>query len=79
MLCSVRCVCVFCFLGANACASHFFVCCTHRNAASARVLVKAGFTFEGRSRQSVVKDEVILDQLMHSVLCQDVFSDGSSV
>lgn len=47
--------------------------CFARNAGSARVLAKTGFTLEGRLRCSVVKDGVLLDQLMHSILRSDVF------
>ncbi len=39
-----------------------------RNPASARVLEKAGYTFEGRLRQSVIKDGKILDQLLYAVV-----------
>ena len=34
------------------------------NPASARVLEKAGFTLEGRLRRSIIKHEVVQDQLM---------------
>ncbi|MGH7002099.1 MAG: GNAT family N-acetyltransferase [Stellaceae bacterium] len=36
------------------------------NSASARVLEKAGYTFEGRLRRSVFKDGHILDSLLYS-------------
>jgi len=36
------------------------------NPASARVLEKAGFVFEGRLRNNVVKDGKILDSLLYS-------------
>jgi [ribosomal protein S5]-alanine N-acetyltransferase len=36
------------------------------NPASARVLEKAGFVFEGRMRKSVVKDGKILDSLLYA-------------
>ena len=36
------------------------------NAASARVLEKAGFTFEGRLRKNVIKDGQILDSLVYA-------------
>lgn len=36
------------------------------NPASARVLEKAGFVCEGRMRRSVIKDGVILDQLLYA-------------
>jgi RimJ/RimL family protein N-acetyltransferase len=36
------------------------------NPASARVLEKAGFTFEGRLRKNVIKDGQILDSLVYA-------------
>ncbi len=36
------------------------------NAASARVLQKAGYTLEGVLRRSAIKDGVVLDQLMYA-------------
>jgi len=36
------------------------------NPASARVLEKAGFTYEGRMRRSVIKRGQVLDQLLYS-------------
>lgn len=38
----------------------------HPNRASARVLEKAGFRFEGRMRASVVKGDRVLDQLLYA-------------
>jgi RimJ/RimL family protein N-acetyltransferase len=38
------------------------------NPASARVLEKAGYTFEGRMRHSVVKDGRIIDQLVYAIV-----------
>jgi RimJ/RimL family protein N-acetyltransferase len=38
------------------------------NPASARVLEKAGYTFEGRLRRSVVKDGIVLDQLVYAMV-----------
>ncbi len=38
------------------------------NPASARVLEKAGFTFEGRLRKSVIKHGQLLDQLIYALL-----------
>ena len=38
------------------------------NGASARVLEKAGYTFEGRLRKSVTKDTQTIDQLMYAVV-----------
>jgi RimJ/RimL family protein N-acetyltransferase len=36
------------------------------NTASARVLEKAGFTFEGRLKNHVVKDGQVLDSLLYA-------------
>jgi RimJ/RimL family protein N-acetyltransferase len=36
------------------------------NPASARVLEKAGFVFEGRLRKNVIKDGQILDSLLYA-------------
>jgi [ribosomal protein S5]-alanine N-acetyltransferase len=36
------------------------------NPASARVLEKAGFTFEGRLKNNVLKDEKLLDSLLYA-------------
>ena len=44
------------------------------NPASARVLEKAGYRLEGRLRQSAIKDGVVLDQLMYSILRDEVGS-----
>jgi len=38
------------------------------NPASARVLERAGYEFEGRMRKSVTKDGEIIDQLMYAVI-----------
>jgi RimJ/RimL family protein N-acetyltransferase len=38
------------------------------NPASARVLEKAGYTFEGRLRKSVTKDGQTIDQLMYALV-----------
>ena len=38
------------------------------NPASARVLEKAGFAFEGRLRKSVTKDGQTIDQLMYAIV-----------
>jgi len=38
------------------------------NPASGRVLEKAGFIFEGRLRQSAIKQGVVLDQLLYAIL-----------
>jgi RimJ/RimL family protein N-acetyltransferase len=38
------------------------------NAASARVLEKAGYTFEGRLKKSVTKDGQTIDQLMYAMI-----------
>jgi RimJ/RimL family protein N-acetyltransferase len=42
------------------------------NAASIRVLVKAGFRFEGRLRRSAVKDGVVRDQVVYAVTDEDL-------
>ena len=41
------------------------------NRASARVLEKAGYTFEGRLRKSVLKDGHVIDQLIYAVVRED--------
>lgn len=38
------------------------------NPASARVLEKAGYVFEGRMRKAVVKDDTLLDMLMYATV-----------
>jgi len=38
------------------------------NAASARVLVKAGYRLEGTLRQSAIKDGRVLDQWVYAIL-----------
>lgn len=38
------------------------------NAASARVLEKAGYTLEGTLRQSAIKDGQVLDQWMYAIV-----------
>lgn len=40
------------------------------NAASARVLEKAGYTLEGRLRKSALKDGVVLDQLLYAFVAE---------
>jgi [ribosomal protein S5]-alanine N-acetyltransferase len=45
------------------------------NTASRRVLEKSGFTFEGRSRKSVIKNNVILDDLRYSIIREDINDD----
>ena len=44
------------------------------NPASARVLEKAGFTFEGRLRKNVIKDGEVLDSLMFAWVRDDSFA-----
>jgi RimJ/RimL family protein N-acetyltransferase len=50
------------------------------NIASHRVLEKAGFSFEGRLRSSVLKDTKILDQMVYSIIStestQPKFGEG---
>ena len=38
------------------------------NPASARVLEKAGYTYEGRLRKSVTKDGITIDQLLYAIV-----------
>ena len=38
------------------------------NPASCRVLEKAGYTYEGRLRRSVLKLNVLLDQVVYAIL-----------
>ena len=38
------------------------------NPASARVLEKAGYTLEGRMRESVIKDGEVVDQLLYAIV-----------
>jgi len=38
------------------------------NTASVRVLEKAGYQFEGRMRQSAIKDGKVIDQLLYAIL-----------
>lgn len=40
------------------------------NRASARVLEKAGYTYEGRLRKSVTKDGKTIDQLMYAIILE---------
>jgi [ribosomal protein S5]-alanine N-acetyltransferase len=39
-----------------------------RNAASCRVLEKAGYMIEGRLRRSAVKDGIVVDQLQYAFI-----------
>lgn len=45
-----------------------YACVFATNPASARVLEKAGYLFEGRLRRAVVKDGRVLDQLLYAAL-----------
>lgn len=47
------------------------------NPASARVLEKSGFTFEGRMRRNVIKDGQVLDSLVYSILREEVAPSAS--
>jgi len=47
------------------------------NNASSRVLEKAGFSFEGRLKCSVIKDGVILDQLLYAKINPGINSASS--
>ena len=42
------------------------------NPASKRVLEKAGYSLEGRLRQSVTKDGRTMDQFLYAILREDV-------
>ena len=46
------------------------------NGASARVLEKAGYTLEGRMRQSAVKDGEVVDQLLYAAVRDEWPSSG---
>ena len=53
--------------------SHYDVCRLYAhvfdwNGASARVLEKAGYVFEGRMRKAVIKDGQTIDQLMYAMI-----------
>jgi ribosomal-protein-alanine N-acetyltransferase len=50
-------------------------CVYASNPASGRVLEKAGFSFEGRLRRSVIKRGQLLDQLIYSLLRDDPLRD----
>jgi RimJ/RimL family protein N-acetyltransferase len=41
------------------------------NNASARVLEKAGYVFEGRMRKSVTKEGQTIDQLIYAIICEE--------
>lgn len=45
-----------------------YACVFATNPASARVLEKAGYRFEGRLRRAVIKDGRVLDQLLYAAL-----------
>ena len=47
-----------------------------RNAASGRVLEKAGFTYEARLRSNVIKDGQLLDSLVYSILRDESARSG---
>ncbi|EXF83890.1 acetyltransferase [Colletotrichum fioriniae PJ7] len=42
------------------------------NKGSQKVLEKSGFVFEGRARRAVVRDEVVMDELLYSVIRDDL-------
>lgn len=54
----------YCF--ANFLLNRMFASAYANNPASARVLEKAGFVFEGRLRKNVIKDGQILDSLLYA-------------
>jgi [ribosomal protein S5]-alanine N-acetyltransferase len=43
-----------------------------QNAASARVLEKAGYKFEGRMRRAVIKNGVVHDSLLYAITDEDI-------
>ncbi len=47
------------------------------NLASAWVLEKAGFRLEGRLRNNVIKNGVVMDQLVYGLLKEDIWKDLS--
>jgi RimJ/RimL family protein N-acetyltransferase len=47
------------------------------NPASARVLEKAGYTFEARLRRAVIKDGEIIDALLYALVREPMPPDGS--
>jgi ribosomal-protein-alanine N-acetyltransferase len=49
------------------------------NDASARVLEKAGYRLEGRLRRSAIKDGEVVDQLMYSILREELTLDTTLV
>ena len=51
---------------ANFPVNRMFASAYANNPASARVLEKAGFAFEGRLRNNVIKDGQILDSLLYA-------------
>ena len=46
------------------------------NKSSCRVLEKAGFSFEGRLKNNVIKNGVILDSVMYSITRERPFAMG---
>lgn len=54
-----------------------FATASSNNPASARVLEKAGFTFEGRLRKNAVKDGQVLDSLLHAFVREDPPRDAA--
>ena len=58
----------YCFQ--NFSLNRIFASAYANNPASVRVLEKAGFTFEGRLRNSVIKDGKILDSLLYARINQ---------
>jgi len=48
------------------------------NPASCRVLEKAGFTYEGRLRRSVLKINVLMDQVVYAILRHESAADQMS-
>ena len=52
------------------CRLHAFVFA--RNTASARVLEKAGYVYEGRLRRCIIKEGEILDELLYAYVDEPV-------
>lgn len=46
------------------------------NPSSSRVLLKTGFKLEGRMRNQIVKNGIVLDQLVYGILKEDVLTLG---
>ena len=47
------------------------------NAASIRVLEKAGYRRDGRLRRSIIKDGTVADQLLYAITDEDLATESS--